>query len=240
MRTSHRNRLVVAALACALALGAGVRAHSASAQNAAAIVTEPMGAHMDLTPARPATDADRAKADAIVAAAKRVMAEYPTVADAERAGFEKFLPGIPLPEEHYTKAAYALEAWRGTFDADHPTSLIFERHGDTLTLAGVMYTANKNATAAQLDAEVPLGVARWHRHVRFCWPPAGSPKDPRFGFNGTIGDAAACDAAGGRWTPEVFGWMVHVWPLEHDRSKIWAVHNGDDHAGMGDMHGMKM
>ncbi len=37
-----------------------------------------------------------------------------------------------------------------------------------------------------------------------------------------------------RWVPQVFGWMVHVWPNETDPSRVWAVHR-DDH---GEMHGM--
>ena len=233
MRPRARLGLLIAA--AVLAAGIGVRAHAAAVD---APATQPMGAHMDLTLPRPATAADRRRADAIVAAAKRVMAEYPTPADAERAGFKKFLPGTPLPEEHYTNNTYALEAWLGRFDPEHPTSLIFERRGEKLSLVGVMYTANKNATGAQLDADVPLGIARWHRHVRFCWPPAGVHGDARLGFTGTIADADACQAAGGRWMPELFGWMVHVWPLEHDPASVWAVHRDENAAGMGAMPGM--
>jgi hypothetical protein len=189
---------------------------------------------MDVTVTRAVKPEDRARADAIVATAKRVMARYPTVADAERDGFKKFLPGVPLPTEHFTKDAWALEAWMGRFDPDHPTSLIYERHGDALHLVGVMYTASKNASEQQLDADVPLSIARWHRHVRICQPPAGSARDPRFGLPGTISDANACAAAGGRWVPQVFGWMVHVWPDETDPARVWAVHR-DEH---GEMHGM--
>lgn len=230
-----RAGLGLLAAIAVLAAGVGVAAHAASG---GAPATEPMGAHMDLTLPRPATAADQARAAAIVSAAKHVMTEYPTPADAERAGFKKFLPGVVLPEEHYTNNAYALEAWFGRFDPEHPTSLIFERHGSALTLVGVMYTANKNATGAQLDADIPLGIARWHRHVRFCWPPAGVRGDARLGFTGTIADADACKAAGGRWMPELFGWMVHVWPLEHDPAHVWAVHRDEDALGMGAMPGM--
>ena len=195
---------------------------------------EAMGGHMDVTVTRAVKPEDRPRADAIVVAAKRVMARYPTVADAERDGFKKFLPGVPLPTEHFTKDAWALEAWMGRFEPDHPTSLIYERHGEALHLVGVMYTASKNASEQQLDADVPLSIARWHRHVRVCQAPAGSARDPRFGLPGTISDANACAAAGGRWVPQVFGWMVHVWPDETDPARIWAVHR-DDH---GEMHGM--
>jgi hypothetical protein len=220
----------LAVLSAALLLAAIVLPHRGRAD----VAVEPMGGHMDVTVTRPAKPEDRARADAIVAAAKRVMARYPTVADAERDGFKKFLPNVPLPTEHFTKDAWALEAWTGRFDVEHPTSLIYERHGDALHLVGVMYTASKDAPQQQLDADVPLSIARWHRHVRICLPPAGAQRDPRFGLAGTIADANACAAAGGRWLPQLFGWMVHVWPDETDPARVWAVHR-DDH---GDMHGM--
>jgi hypothetical protein len=188
-----------------------------------------MDAHMETTVHAPGGPGDAARAAAIVAAAKAVMAKYPTVEAAEEAGFAKFLPTIELPIEHYTNRDYALEAWSGTFDAMHPTSLIFKRSGETQTLVGVMYTAARDADTAELDRRVPLSVALWHRHISDCSGPAGTPRsdylgpNARFGLLGSISTKAACDAAGGTFRPIIFGWMVHVWPLETDPAKIWAV-----------------
>src|SRR5581483_12037822 len=109
--------------------------------SAAAIQTV-RDAHMEMTVHTPQRPGDRARADAIVAAAKRVMAQYPTAEAAEAAGYAKFLPRIPLPIEHYTNRRYALEAWAGHFDPTHPTSLIFQREGSALHIVGVMYTAS--------------------------------------------------------------------------------------------------
>ena len=135
-------------------------------------------AHMAVTDLRPERPGDRQRADAIVAGAKRAMARYPDVAAAEQAGFKKFLPGIPLPIEHYTSAAFAREQWAGQLDPEHPTSLIFERHGSDLALVGVMYTAAASVTPDRLDALVPMSIARWHRHVDYCFAPAGRPPRP--------------------------------------------------------------
>lgn len=44
-------------------------------------------------------------------------------------------------------------------------------------------------------------------------PRLGYYSDPRFGFNGTIIAAADCEAAGGTFHPQIFGWMVHVYPF---------------------------
>lgn len=193
------------------------------------VATRLMDAHMETTVHAPAASGDAARAAAILAAAKAVMAKYPTVEAAEKAGFTKFLPTLELPIEHYTNRDYALEAWSGTFDAMHPTSLIFKRSGERQTLVGVMYTAKRDAETAELDRRVPLSVAQWHRHIADCAGPAGTPRsdyfgaNARFGLLGSIATKAACDAAGGTFRPIIFGWMVHVWPLETEPAKIWAV-----------------
>lgn len=44
--------------------------------------------------------------------------------------------------------------------------------------------------------------------------------DPRFGFAGTISTAADCEAVGGNFHPQIFGWMVHVYPFQSDDLKV--------------------
>ena len=48
----------------------------------------------------------------------------------------------------------------------------------------------------------------------------GFMADGRFGFEGSIHDAAACSAAGGNFLPLAFGWMVHVYPFQGDDLKV--------------------
>jgi hypothetical protein len=190
-------------------------------------------AHMAMTTLRSANVADRERAAAIVVAAKSVMAQYTDVASATRDGYKKFLPTIELPMEHFTNDAYAVEAFSGHLNPAHPTSLIYERKRGQLHLVGVMYTAARTASDDQLNTMVPLSVAQWHKHVNYCFPPAGTKGDARFGLVGSIGTKDACDAVGGRWMPQLFGWMVHVWPLESDPKAQWAVdHPGDSHHSM--------
>jgi hypothetical protein len=40
--------------------------------------------------------------------------------------------------------------------------------------------------------------------------------DGRFGFTGKIADAPSCEAAGGHFIPQAFGWMTHVYPFNDD------------------------
>jgi hypothetical protein len=222
-----RNRSVPLSIAFAamLALALNVRSHA----RAEGVQTHLMDPHMEITVHANPAAGDRARADAILAAARRVMAQYPTVDAAEAAGFTKFLSSVKLPIEHFTNKAYAAEAAFGDFDPMHPTSLIFKRNGQTLTLVGVMYTARRNADTAELNGRVPLSVGTWHRHVAFCAGPPGTPgteyfgASAKFGLLGSIATKDACDAAGGTFKPIVFGWMIHVWPNEVEQAKIWAV-----------------
>jgi hypothetical protein len=128
---------------------------------------------------------------------------------------------------HFTSRGNAVEA-EMRFDPEHPTSLLYEKHGDDYKLIGVMYTAPKTFTEDQLDERIPLSVAQWHEHVNFCIPPLGRWNDlrstnPQFGMRGSIASQDACDAAGGRFIPVVFNWMVHVYPFEKDQASVWSV-----------------
>ncbi len=184
-------------------------------------------AHMALTDPRPERPGDRARADASSPGRSARWHAIPTSPPPSAPGSRSSCPAIPLPIEHYTSAQFAREQWGGQLDPDHPTSLIFERHGTDLALVGVMYTAGASFTPERLDALVPLSVARWHRHVDYCFAPPGVRGDPRFGLAGTIASHSACEAAHGRWVPQIFGWMVHVWPNERDPAKVWAVDRAD-------------
>ena len=48
----------------------------------------------------------------------------------------------------------------------------------------------------------------------------GYMADPRFGFTGTIANKSDCEAAGGNFHPQIFGWMIHVYPFASDDLKI--------------------
>jgi hypothetical protein len=204
------------ALRGAAAVAATLAALGSSALASVSDVPTMRQGHMQMTVRQPQHPGDRARADAIVAAARNVMTEYPTVQAAEAAGFTKFLPRVPLPIEHYTSRRYAIEA-QFRFDPAHPTSLIFQRDNGALKLVGVMYTAANSADRAELDERVPLSFGTWHRHVDFCRPARGNAFDP------SIDTVEACTKAGGTFLPLVFGWMVHVWPNEKTDAAIWAV-----------------
>jgi hypothetical protein len=106
--------------------------------------------------------------------------------------------------------------------------LLYEKHGDDYKLIGVMYTAPKYTSEDQLNERIPLSIAQWHAHVNLCIPPSDKKREAwgpnaRFGLAGSISTKTECESAGGKFIPQIFGWMVHVYPFEHDQESIWSV-----------------
>ncbi len=182
------------------------------------------GAHMHMTPPRPASPEDLARADQIAVTLRGAIEPYRDYRAAIADGYRIFLPNVPQDIYHFTNY------WNGylesfTFDPARPTSLLYEKTADGYRLVGAMYTAPKGDTLDQLNERVPLGVARWHAHTNLCMPPGKDMAHAdwaRFGLTGSISTAEACGAAGGRFYPQIFGWMVHVYPFEPTRDKIFA------------------
>ena len=191
-----------------------------------------MGPHMKMTELRAPKPGDAERAKKVAEAARRAAEKYRDYHTALADGFHIFLPNVPQPVYHFTNSSYAVEA-QLNFNPDHPTSLLYEKHGDDYKLIGVMYTAPKHFSEDDLDARIPLSVAQWHEHVNFCKAPGDMPRaekwqkmlgpNAEFGLKGSIHTQEACDAAGGRFLPVVFNWMVHVYPFEKDQASIWSV-----------------
>ena len=193
-----------------------------------------MAAHMETTPRRSPTTADSLRARAIVTALRSAIGKYRDVKVAEGDGFRMFAPQIRNQRVyHFTRNLWALEN-QFRFNASKPTSLLYTKDAQgKFVLVGAMYTAPKRDSPADLDQRIPTSVAQWHKHVNWCLPPRSETarwtetKDGRPVF-GPLGVATrnACDAAGGRFIEEVFGWMVHANVFaSDDPAVIW----GDDH-----------
>ncbi len=186
-----------------------------------------MGPHMKMTALRPAKPGDAERAKAVVEEARKAAEHYTDYHTALAEGFQIFHPEVPQKMYHFTKIGYAIEA-RFAFNPEHPTSLLYEKHGDNYKLIGVMYTAPKRMGEDELDQRIPLSVAQWHEHVNFCAAPIGRKGEylaphPQFGLRGSITTQEACDAAGGTFHPVIFIWMVHIYPFEKDQASIWSV-----------------
>lgn len=198
---------------------------------AARSATDSMSDHMDMNPhmfmtaLRPENPGDEKRALEIVGVLAESIGKYRDYKVALEDGFQIFGPNVSQKLYHFTNYRYAYEA-SFAFNPAHPTSLLYKKVDGGYELEGAMFTARKNATEDELNERVPLSVARWHKHVNLCLPPKGAGRQEwggkEFGLGGSIATKDACDQAGGRWVPQIFGWMVHVYPYESDPAKVWA------------------
>ena len=193
-----------------------------------------MAAHMTLTPRRKATAADSIRANEVVGELRSAISKYRDVRVAEADGFRMFAPQIQNQRVyHFTKNLSALQN-QFTFNAARPTSLLYRKDArGSFVLMGAMYTAPKRYSAADLDERIPTSIAQWHKHVNWCLPPRRADDRwtevkngrPVFGPLG-VATRGECDAAGGRFVKEIFGWMVHANVFAGDNPNvIW----GDEH-----------
>jgi hypothetical protein len=182
-----------------------------------------MGPHMKMSTKRPSTAEDWAKADEVVTELREGIEKYKDYRVALADGFRPFLPNLPQPMYHFTNAQNGfLESF--TFDASRPTSLLYKKTASGYELIGAMYTMPVRATEEELNERIPLSVAQWHLHTNLCMPKQGQAQHAdftKFGLMGSITTKSACDANGGRFYPILFGWMVHVYPFESSKEKIW-------------------
>jgi hypothetical protein len=185
--------------------------------------------HMTMTEMRPKSPEDEQRAQQIVEQLKTGIEKYKDYHVALNDGFKIFLPNVPQPEYHFTSYRNGfLEAF--SFDPARPTSLLYKKTGTGYELVGAMYTMPKRATEDQLNARVPLSVAMWHLHTNLCMPSRTELRSAdwtKFGLKGSIATQEACDAAGGRFRPSIFGWMVHVYPYRGSLDTIFAMHHMD-------------
>src|ERR1700730_4650351 len=186
--------------------------------------------HMTMTAMRAQTPEDLQRANEIVTQLRAGIEKYKDYHAALDDGFKIFMPNVPQPEYHFT--SYRNGFLEGlTFDPARPTSLLYKKTATGYELAGAMYTMPKRASEDQLNSRVPLSVAMWHLHTNLCMPPRDQLRSAdwtKFGLQGSIATRDDCDAAGGRFQPSIFGWMVHVYPYEDSLHEIFAMHHHMD------------
>jgi hypothetical protein len=186
--------------------------------------------HMYMTTMRSRTPEDVQRADEVVTQLRGAIEKYKDYHVALGEGFKIFRPNVAQPEYHFTNYRNGfLEAF--TFDPARPTSLLYKKTATGYELVGAMYTMPKRATEDELNARVPLSIAMWHLHTNLCLPDnaRGAAFDQtKFGLRGSIATQEACDAAGGKFHPVIFGWMVHVYPYEDSLDTVFAMHHHMD------------
>jgi len=156
--------------------------------------------HRGPTAQAPVDQATRAQLEAQQTQARAVAARYPTVADAERAGYQMSTVYVPCIGAHYTNVDLA----RG-FDPSAPSELLYDGTNPTSRIVGLSYLVWHPGGA-------PDGFAgpndRWHSHNfngGLCFNAFGVV----VGSEDTTD--AQCAARGGKKVPLVDTWMLHDW-----------------------------
>jgi hypothetical protein len=246
-----RNLIVASAAAMVLVAGCSSTSHKA------AVDVPPTTAHVTTTtqgnvaiglrtnadeqnesiPDKPLSNATRDALATELVAARATAMQYPTVADATKAGFVlagKFTPGAGA---HYVSIGNASGAFTGgagstDTEANKPLAYIYAGTAPTSRIVGLMYGA--------FTPDAPTGFAgpndHWHRHRNLCIT---------FG-NGKIGIPfppdtnvlkSQCDAKNGRFMRETL-WMVHAWvvPGWESPQGVFSHANLDLHCGDGTDH----
>jgi hypothetical protein len=204
-------------------------------------------AHMRMTALTQPAPGDAAQAAEVLAALRTGLEPYADYHRALADGFTIFAPNLPQRVYHFSNRQRALVS-AFHFNPAEPTSLLYEKTSDGYRLIGAMYTAPRWVSLAELNKRVPLSMAQWHEHTNWCLPKQGemarlgernADGRPLFGGRGTITTGAGCSAAGGRFFPQAFGWMLHIYPFASNEGDVWGGGREAMHEMAGD-HGMGM
>jgi hypothetical protein len=190
--------------------------------------------HMYMTPLRPKQAGDEEKVKAVVASVKATIERYKDYRKALADGYAIANPKVKQSQYHFINDANTQEA-NLHFDPSKPTALLYHRTPiQEYKLEGVMYTTSPDATEDELNEDIPLSIARWHRHINVCWAPEDRVKDyhtahPKFGMFGSINTQEACTAERGDFHPYMFTWMIHIFPYEPDFKDVFSMNDDVAH-----------
>jgi hypothetical protein len=152
--------------------------------------------HGVAVPEQPMDAASRAELGEQLTQARQAAMQWPTVADAEAAGYRMVTPYLPLIGAHYIR----WDLMDGTFDISNPEMLLYDGTQPTSKIVGLSYYMFSDK-----EPDVFAGPNdHWHQHIGLCL------KD-----NVVIGPesmpAATCTSLGGTKAEASNGWMIHAW-----------------------------
>ena len=171
-----------------------------AAVSAAQVTVDGEGhSHRGPTAQLPLTRAERIELEAQQALARTVITRYPTVADAEAAGYKKSTVYVPCIGAHYTNFRYVMK-----FDPANPSELLYDGTAPDSRLVGLSYL-NVSFNGAPAGFAGPNDV--WHQHNAN----GGLCLKGGLVIGAESMSDADCRAAGGRKNGGDFVWMVHDW-----------------------------
>jgi len=191
--------------------------HSDAPEDATGQPTPPSMGHPG--PAPWTAMVDRAQCDRLeaeLAEAREVSERFPTVADAEEAGYFKVTGYVPGIAAHYMNFGIVDE----TFELDKPEMLLFDGTEPGSRIVGLSYYLQQEGTAGPTQGFVGDNDS-YHRHFGLCFKPG----------EGIVGDSTTtpeeCAARGGFKLDGFAGWMSHAWVVPGCESP-WGVFSGEN------------
>ena len=213
-----KRTIVCAALACTMLAGCATGARTGTVARSSGMGVDPFG-HTRMSEMRDTVaPEDMAHTQRLLAILRHDLVRYRDPAAAERDGYLREGEDVPAGSlKHFFKYENFAKN-QDHLDPEAPAAILYRRTATGFELAGVMFTAPITASMDELDKRVPLALGHWHSHRNICVPHKDAAplrthaERAPFGFGGSITTRAACDAAGGVFLDNVYGWMTHVYP----------------------------
>jgi hypothetical protein len=149
--------------------------------------------------------------DEQLAVTRDVAALYPTVADAEAAGYKRAGPYFPGIGAHYLKFGqqeFNRDGVVDEADLQHPLAIIYDGTHRDSRIAGFMYYS--------MSTDEPQGFVgpndTWHYHENICLRTGANGEiDAPFGIDNAA-TKEECEGVGGS-VITMTQWMLHVWSV---------------------------
>jgi hypothetical protein len=162
----------------------------------------------------PLSKGEQAILDMQLGQAAQVARQFPTVRDAEHAGYAMSTPYVPCIGAHYTNVGLA-----ASFDPAKPSELLYAGTTPDARIVGLSYLVWHHGGP-------PPGFAgpndRWHQHNAN----GGLCLKGGLVVGGEETTRADCAARGGRKTLLTDVWMVHAWVVP-GLACTWGVFSGE-------------
>jgi hypothetical protein len=138
-----------------------------------------------------------------------VAKKYPTVKDAEAAGYRRAGPFIPGLGTHYVGGRNSRSGVITDDDIMRPSTIIYDGTKPDSRIAGFMFMASAP------EGKEPDGFAgpndHWHYHTGICLVGGANGTMEALGFDGSI-TQSGCATKKGRWVANS-GYLLHVWTV---------------------------
>jgi hypothetical protein len=138
--------------------------------------------------------------------------EYPTVADAEAAGYHRtgsFNPGLGV---HYTGGMSDFDGVLSDDEITHPSTITYLGTAPDSPIVGFMY--NSNGFGADATPEGFVGPNdRWHTHSGICIKFQGNGEMNVFGEDDGVNGREDCEARDAQFLEDIQTSLLHVWTV---------------------------